>query len=322
MSMMKALFRRVPYVEVLIRNLYWRVGFVHGLAGRLSALRAPKKGAPRPAPERTLDELISALEGLGIRPGQILVVHSSLRALSLDASPAEIIEALLDFLGPEGTLVIPAIPRYPEAPDGIERLTRNLADEVWTYDVQATPPWTGTLARVMMADPRSRRSRMPLNSIVAIGPAVEDMLAHELDTGADGRAPTPNGPGSAWAWMAANGAEIVAIGVDLAHSLTMIHVAEDAYEDDWPVKNWYRPRTFDVVDQGHHSRVHVRERHPKWACFYGEQRLNHDLERAGLVRIVQTGSLTLRGLNAAALLEFLNARKASGYPYFLWRLDR
>ena len=57
----------------------------------------------------------------------------------------------------------------------------------------------------------------------------------------------------------------------------MIHVAEDLYENEWPVKDWYRNRQFRVIDNEFDKEVTIRERHPKWALFYAEREFSKDL---------------------------------------------
>jgi len=265
----------------------------------------------------SLQALSDAIREHGIAPGDILIVHSSMQGLApTGAAPDEIIDMLLDLVGTDGTLVMPAIPKYREASTGVERISQDLSQTVWTYDVQRTPPWTGLLPHKLMKRPGAIRSRFPLNTVVALGKHARAMMVHELDTpGA-----TPCGPSSAWAYCANRNAKILMLGVDLAHSLTMIHVAEDCNEDRWPVAGWYRPRQFLVKDQGRETLVNVRERHPKWAMHYGERKLNADLLRGGVARQTRLESLPIISLESQALLRFLGARISSGYPYFLWSL--
>lgn len=50
-------------------------------------------------------DLQSTLRALGLRPGDLVMVHASLRALGpVDGGPAAVLDALLDVIGPAGTL--------------------------------------------------------------------------------------------------------------------------------------------------------------------------------------------------------------------------
>ena len=63
------------------------------------------------------DELVQQLLTLGIRPGGVLLVHTSFRAVRpVDGGPEGLIEALRDAIGPDGTLVMPAMSDDDEHP--------------------------------------------------------------------------------------------------------------------------------------------------------------------------------------------------------------
>ena len=56
----------------------------------------------------TLPSLAADFEALGVQPGMVLVVHSSLKALGfVNGGPVAVILALEQVLGAEGTLVMP-----------------------------------------------------------------------------------------------------------------------------------------------------------------------------------------------------------------------
>jgi len=55
-------------------------------------------------------EIAEALQQLGVRPGGVLLVHSSLSSLGyVPGGPETVIQALLKALGPGGTLLMPAL---------------------------------------------------------------------------------------------------------------------------------------------------------------------------------------------------------------------
>ena len=58
-----------------------------------------------------LPDLVRDLASLGVRRGDLLMVHSSLRSIGLvESGPETVVDALLQALGPEGTLVTPTPP--------------------------------------------------------------------------------------------------------------------------------------------------------------------------------------------------------------------
>ena len=53
----------------------------------------------------------SDLLELGVNPGDVVLVHSSMKALETECVPEEIIDILEEVLGEEGTLLMPEIGR-------------------------------------------------------------------------------------------------------------------------------------------------------------------------------------------------------------------
>ncbi len=301
-----------PYLEVAIRHTYWHS---EPLVRFVSERRArSRKVASTQGPKARIEAVVANLARRGVAPGDLLVVHSAYKPLSGGSrSPADVNAALKALVGEAGTLALPAIPRFDDAPAGVERLHADVSELVLDYDPIRTPAWTGALPSALMKAPGSRRSSFPLNSLVALGPAADAMFAHELE----GDRPMPCGPGSAWNYCRLHGAKIAALGVDMAHSLTMIHVAEDVLGDDWYVPGWYRDRRFRVRLGDDWRSIVVRERHPKWALHYGERTLDKDLRREGLLTVEQVEGVDVALLDAGALVDYLNHRNRSGYPYFL-----
>jgi aminoglycoside N3'-acetyltransferase len=67
--------------------------------------------------QRCLPEVTRQLLDLGVRPGGVLLVHTSFRAVRpIEGGPTGLIQALRDAIGPEGTLVTPAWTGDDETP--------------------------------------------------------------------------------------------------------------------------------------------------------------------------------------------------------------
>lgn len=109
---------------------------------------------------------------LGLRPDAIVMVHSSLRQIGwTDGGPVTVIEALLEVLGPQGTLVLPA-----ESP----QLGRPGNKDV--FDPQTTPTTMGAIPEAFRSYPGTRRSSHPLVSVCANGNRAEEITAaHALE---------------------------------------------------------------------------------------------------------------------------------------------
>lgn len=129
--------------------------------------------------------LPAVLRGLGIRRGGVLMVHASLGGTG--THPRRVLAALLDVLGPDGTLVVPAF--TPENSDtsrahrrlvaGLsEREARELRAGMPPYDPDRTGcPSMGTFAEWVRTVPGAVRSAHPQTSLAGLGPRAAELLA-------------------------------------------------------------------------------------------------------------------------------------------------
>ncbi|WP_338898426.1 AAC(3) family N-acetyltransferase [Streptomyces sp. TG1A-60] len=129
--------------------------------------------------------LPGVLSRLGVRRGGVLMVHSSLRGTG--QSPTAIRNALLDVLGPDGTLVVPAFtpensdtsPQYQCRTEGMTGAEKaEFRASMPPFEPDATPCTTmGALAECVRTTPGAFRSAHPQTSFAALGPRAEELLA-------------------------------------------------------------------------------------------------------------------------------------------------
>jgi aminoglycoside 3-N-acetyltransferase len=133
--------------------------------------------------------LAADFAALGVRPGMIVMVHSSLRQVGWTVGgPVTVIRALLQELGPEGTLVMPAESPQVSDPAGWsdERVKPQWHDTIRehlpVFDPQTTPTTMGALAEAFRTYPGTRRSIHPLVSVCANGCRAAQITAqHALE---------------------------------------------------------------------------------------------------------------------------------------------
>jgi aminoglycoside 3-N-acetyltransferase len=202
-----------------------------------------------------LDAILLGLNGIGLRPGNHVLVHSSLSSLGqVEGGAQTVVEALLRAVGPSGTVLVPTL-TGTEA-DGPER------DLV--FDLSETPCWTGAVAEAARRRPEAIRSAHPTHSVAAIGAAADRLTAdHELCI-------TPCGTGSPYAKLAADpDAVILLLGCNHEANTTLHHVEELAgvtyhlqaepargvirfldrteARDYW-IHDWGTPRRFNAIE--------------------------------------------------------------------------
>jgi len=123
-------------------------------------------------PVNTAASLVADFTALGVRRDMIVMVHSSLgRVGRTEGGPIAVIEALLEVLGPDGTLVMPA-----ESP----QLSDLASLEV--FDPKTTATTMGAIPEAFRSYPGTHRSSHPLVSVCANGRRARAITAaHALE---------------------------------------------------------------------------------------------------------------------------------------------
>ncbi|MFC4536699.1 aminoglycoside N(3)-acetyltransferase [Sphaerisporangium dianthi] len=146
----------------------------------------------------TVRSLSSDLRALGVGPGDVVLLHSSARSLGFVAGGSQaVVQALLDVVGPEGTLVVPAHTpdncdpagwRNPPVPEAWWPLIREQAPG---FDPSRTPSrWMGVIAETVRTWPGALRSDHPQVSFAALGRHAADITGeHRLDDALGERSP-------------------------------------------------------------------------------------------------------------------------------------
>jgi aminoglycoside 3-N-acetyltransferase len=303
-SLYQKLVSTSPHIEMMARRAYY------ALQPKVSQKKA---STPLDATQQySFQKVIAHLERAGLRQGDILVIHSSFSSLKkFKLSPVQLIEQFLEYLGEDGTLAMPGIPVYPNELQEEQPSDEEMESTRYTYTPSSTRIWTGALPKVMIKDARSVRSLHPLNSMVAIGKKAEEMMKDNLEE------KYPCGENSSWNFCRKHKAFVLGLGTDLTHSLTMIHVAEDTKAENWTVKNWYRDRTFIIKQDQTEREVTVKERRPIWGkLHFGERNLCKDLLNSGVMQSSVVEDTLIETMRADQLINFLDSKNHTGYPYF------
>ena len=122
--------------------------------------------------------LVRDLTSLGVPSGGLLMVHSSLRSLGhVTGGAPTVIDALLQTLGPEGTLVLPTFTYL---------LSR---DPGFVFDPLQTQSLMGAISDAGRRHPEARRSLHLWHSIAAIGPLAETIVTAGGESAWDAESP-------------------------------------------------------------------------------------------------------------------------------------
>lgn len=170
--------------------------------------------------------LADDLEHLGVAPGDILLVHSSLRSLGWVCGGQEaVIHALTDAVGPHGTITVPTQCREQSDPArwGDPPIPEKWWDTVRRsmppYDPDRTPTtFMGRIPELLRTWPGAMRSAHPQTSFAALGPHARELVhPHPLACRLGEQSPLGR--------LARTDAKVLFLGTDYS-TCTAFHLAE------------------------------------------------------------------------------------------------
>lgn len=290
-----------PIVELIIRFIYWKLLKKYINKTWINNFKSDKKITKK---QINFDLIINELKSLNILPGSILILHSSFEQIAnAKLSPNEVIDKFLNYLGNEGTLAMNAARILNKSPH----------DNVLTYDINKSRVWTGVLPSMMIKRKNAEISKYPFNSMVAIGHHAKAMMKNNLN----GEFLSSCGKNSSWNYCFENDAYILGLGIDLTHSLTMIHVAEESFFETWPQQDWFEEKKLRIIDNEFENIISVYERKEKWGkLHFAERTLCEDLVRDNILTIKEIEGVSIEVINSTKLINYLREKNKNGYPYF------
>lgn len=243
---------------------------------------------------RTRKSLTGDLRSLGVHAGATVLVHASLRSLGwVCGGPVTVVHALLDVLGPDGTVVVPTHTADNSEPAG----WRNppVPAQWWpiirantpAFDPALTPSTgIGVLPETVRTWPEARRSVHPQTSFAALGADAQEVVAgHDLDCRLGERSPLGT--------LERLDAQVLLLGVGYS-ACTAFHLAEYRVPG-------LRRETWSAAVQSRPGRQHPREWTREWVTHDDVAldsadfpALGADFEAAGAVRSGLVGDATAR----------------------------
>jgi aminoglycoside 3-N-acetyltransferase len=246
----------------------------------------------------TRGSLAGDLAALGLPPGATVMVHSSLSRLGWVAGGAQaVVLALLDAVGPEGTVVVPTHsghltdPARWESPPVPETWWSVIREETPAYDPRLTPTRSmGAVVECFRHLPGVRRSSHPTVSVAAHGPNRDRIVEeHSLAYGL--------GEDSPLARLYELDAFVLLLGVGHANN-TSLHLAE--YRADYPDKAWVT-KASPVLVEGERQWAEWADLDPDDSDF---DALGEAFGATGLETLGPVGGGTARLMRQRALVDF------------------
>ena len=203
----------------------------------------------------TTEELINEIDRRIDERWDFLMVHSSVNSMlpMYEGSALELLRALIEYVGPERTLVMPAF-NFGEMGEGARpSLQRNPR-----FDLRRTPSQMGLLTELFRRSRGVVQSRHPVYRVAALGPRAQEIIAdHEL-------APTGMGENTPFDVMAKHNAQILGIGKTF-QVMTQVHHVESLLGENWPAPQTdLPPIDVVIVEKDRETPMSIGGAHQKW----------------------------------------------------------
>lgn len=233
----------------------------------------------------TQNDIARGFRELGVAPGDVVLLHSSLSAFDkVEGGADAVIDGVLDALGPEGTLVVPTL-------TGHKGLT---PDNPPHFDLRTQPCWTGIVPETLRRRPQAIRSSHPTHSCAAIGARAEELTRDHH------KSPTPCGITSPYFRVATAGGYIAMAGCTLT-TCTTCHTVEEIANLDYVCQP---DVAYGSCIDRHGNRI---ETPCRLHSYDGPNRdfpvMEPILLEKGLMRIGNIGPCEVRLINSMGLIE-------------------
>jgi aminoglycoside 3-N-acetyltransferase len=248
-----------------------------------------------PSP-RTRQSVAADLRALGLQPGSTVIVHSSLSSIGwVCGGSVAVVQALMDVITPEGTLVMPthsgdlSDPSYWQHPPVPEAWWPIIREKMPAYDPCLTPTrGMGHIVEAFRTWPGVVRSSHPQVSFAAWGKQAGSITAHHsLDYSLGEQSPL--------ARIYDRDGSVLLLGVSYGNN-TSFHLGEYRASGGRPIV-----QGAPILENG--ERVWKTIHDLEWDDDRFEE-LGAEFEKAHPVKIGQVGSATTRLFSQRAAVDF------------------
>ena len=248
----------------------------------------------------SFEKLVDGFRRLGVKTGDTLLVHSSYKSFGgVDGGPQTVIDALLEALGEDGTLLMPTFNfDFCKGAD---------------WDVRETPSQMGFMTNLVRTDPRAKRVFHPIYSFAVIGKYAEDFgnLRYKSSYAKD----------SAFGKLRELDGKIMVVGLSYNDSMTFFHHIEEMEGVDYrylkdftgQITDWDGNTTEDTyqmlvrdIDMGVHTMVDP---------------MGKLMEEAGVIQSRQIGEADVKLMKANEVYEF-TVREMKRDPFLLYQIEK
>lgn len=236
------------------------------------------------------EQLKKQLAAIGIRPGDSVLVHSSLSKIGfVEGGAKTLVDALSEVTGEEGTLLFPSFPAKGR--------NKTYLEEHPYFDIQHTPSQMGAVTEYFRKLDHVYRSFHPTDCVCARGPLAEYYTSTHFGQ------LTPYNAFSPFRKLCDKKGKILMLGTTLNGACTSLHTLEDAVDFKFPV---YDKKIFDVEmtgPDGKKSRMKTKVHNPAYSAKRNCDALKPMFEREQVLVNGMIGEAECMLIDAGAMLQ-------------------
>jgi aminoglycoside 3-N-acetyltransferase len=247
----------------------------------------------------TKQNLIEEFQAIGVEAGDVLLVHSSYKSFGgVDGGPQTVIDALLDALGADGTLIMPAF-NFDFC-----------KGEPW--DVNETPSHMGIITELVRKDPRSKRIFHPIYSFSIIGKQAEFLTKERYKSSYERE--------SLFGKLRQLDGKIMVVGLSYNDSMTFFHHVEELEGVDYRYLKTFTGMITDEDGNTYEDSFQMLVRDIEKDVETMVDPMGDLAEEVGLIKHRQIGEAAVKLMRANEIYDF-TAREMRRDPKLLYRIE-
>lgn len=247
----------------------------------------------------TRNDLSAGFETLGLMPGDVVLVHSSYKSFGeVEGGPQTVVDALMDVLTKEGTLIMPTF-----------NFNFNKG-EAW--DVRNTPSHMGVLTEVVRKNPASRRVFHPFYSFAILGKLKDELTKT--------RYKDSYGKESIFMQLRKLDAKIIIIGLSYTHSMTFFHHIEQMEGVDYRFIKEFTGQVTDELGNTYEDTFTMLVRNIDKGVITQVDPMGEVLEKRGVVKVSTIGEAAVKIMKANEVYR-VTAEEMKKDPTLMYQIE-
>lgn len=244
--------------------------------------------------------LVDEFSAIGLKPGDTLLVHSAYKSFGgVEGGPQTVIDALLDVLGDNGTLIMP---------------TFNFdfcQGKPW--DVRTTPSHMGVITNMVREHPDALRVFHPIYSFAILGKNAAYLTKDRYKSSFEEI--------SLFGKLRKLGGKMMIIGLSYTNSMTFFHHVEEMEGVDYRYMKEFTGLVTDENGNTYQDTFTMLVRDLEMGVETEVDPMGTLMEKAGIVTIRKIGESTVKLMGADDVYKF-TAREMKRDPKLLYEIHK